>query len=118
MDSKKFTYPFRYVPSPEVVAASKALIERIKADEKLDSIFSEGKMLGVLVCEETTLYAFSGLAGGKSLVEGFVPPVFDWAAPDGYFRKREADIVRIHEDDPSDPRAGQMSKELQDWLFE
>ena len=65
-----------------IVDAANSLIFKIKADKYLDSIFSEGKMMGVLICMNPkgnyeTLYAFSGLAGGKSIIEGFVPPIFD-----------------------------------------
>ena len=79
----KFTYPFRYVPHPLVVEAARKLIAAIDSDPFLKYLFSEGKMLGVLVCgkpdsEETvTLNAFSGLAGGHSTLPGFVPPIFD-----------------------------------------
>ena len=83
MIPQKFTYPFRYVPHPLVVEAAQKLIGTIDSDPLLKYIFAEGKMLGVLVCEDpgsgalTTLNAFSGLAGGCSVLPGFVPPIFD-----------------------------------------
>ena len=83
MIPQKFTYPFRYVPHPLVVEAAQKLIAAIDSDPLLKYIFAEGKMLGVLVCEDpgsgalTTLNAFSGLAGGCSVLPGFVPPIFD-----------------------------------------
>ena len=92
----KFTYPFRYVPNPLVLDAAGALIADIDADPELSRIFAEGKMLGVLVCaapDESleTLRAFSGLAGGRSIIPGFVPPIFDtltipelWISADGH----------------------------------
>ena len=46
------------------------------------------------------LYAFSGLAGGQSVVEGFVPPIFDW---------KPEDIVGA---------SAEESRRLQEWLFE
>ena len=78
----KFTYPFRYTPHPLVLDAARRLIAEIDSDPELSGIFAEGKMLGVLVCSTpdgalVTLRAFSGLAGGRSHVPGFVPPVFD-----------------------------------------
>lgn len=78
----KFTYPWRYVPHPLVRDAAARLIAAIESDPNLHSLFSEGKMLGVLVCRDPegglqTLCAFSGLAGGRSVVEGFVPPIYD-----------------------------------------
>ena len=62
--------------------AAKRLIAEIDSDPELSGIFSEGKMLGVMVCEApdgstVTLRAFSGLAGGHSTLPGFVPPIFD-----------------------------------------
>ena len=92
----KFTYPFRYVPHPLVLDAARRLIADIDSDPELSSIFSEGKMLGVLVCSAPggallTLRAFSGLAGGRSTIPGFVPPIFDtltipelWISADGH----------------------------------
>lgn len=108
-----FTYPFRYAPSPETVEAAKALTARIDASPRLRSIFSEGKMLGVLLTDHGVLNAFSGLAGGLSVLEGFVPPIFDYSAPDGYFRRREAEISAM----PDGIAKGRESARLQDWLF-
>lgn len=109
-----FTYPFRYAPSPETVEAAKALAARIDASPRLRSIFSEGKMLGVLLTDHSVLNAFSGLAGGLSVLEGFVPPIFDYSAPDGYFRRREAEISAM----PDGIAKGRESARLQDWLFD
>ncbi|MCQ2185902.1 MAG: RluA family pseudouridine synthase [Bacteroidales bacterium] len=109
---KAFTYPFRYTPSEEVVEASREIISRIAGDGFLHSLFADGKMLGVLVCREKTLFAFSGLAGGRAVVDGFVPPVFDYTDPKGYFRCREAEIAAAPEGE-----SAAMSRELQDWLF-
>ena len=108
-----FTYPFRYAPSPETVEAAKALTARIDASQRLRNIFSEGKMLGVLLTDCGVLNAFSGLAGGLSVLEGFVPPIFDYSAPDGYFRRREAEISAM----PDGLAKGRESARLQDWLF-
>lgn len=109
-----FTYPFRYAPSPETVEAAKALAARIDASPRLRSIFSEGKMLGVLLTDRGVLNAFSGLAGGFSVLEGFVPPIFDYSVPDGYFRRRGAEISAM----PDGIAKGRESARLQDWLFD
>ena len=104
--------PFCYTPSPSIVAAARALIDRIDADPGLLKIFAEGKMLGILEvaddscvmpgCDRASrfLYAFSGLAGGNAFVEGFVPPIFAW---------KPEDIVSS---------SAEESRRLQDWLFE
>lgn len=109
-----FTYPFRYAPSPETVEAAKALAARIDASPQLRSTFSEGKMLGVLLTDRGVLNAFSGLAGGLSVLEDFVPPIFDYGVPDGYFRRREAEISAM----PDGIAKGRESARLQDWLFD
>lgn len=109
-----FTYPFRYAPSPETVEAAKALAARIDASPRLRSIFSEGKMLGVLLTDRGVLNAFSGLAGGLSVLEDFVPPIFDYGVPDGYFRRREAEISAM----PDGIAKRRESARLQDWLFD
>ena len=141
----KFTYPFRYVPHPLVVEAARKLIAAIDSDPFLKYLFSEGKMLGVLVCgkpdsEETvTLNAFSGLVGGHSVLPGFVPPIFDTttvpslrgpvdrgsapvtspAAP-GLpipLRSIPASAVALRSECSEGPSTSRESKELQDWLF-
>lgn len=111
MAPERFTYPFCYVPHPLVVEAAEHLVSELDAGL---APCAEGKMLGVLVTDKGVLRAFSGLWGGRSLIDGFVPPIFDWAAPDGYFRRREAEISAMT--DASAKSAA--SRELQDWLFD
>ena len=113
MPEEKFTYPFRYVPSPEISRASEVLISKIASSPHLHALFEEGKMLGVLETDKGFLYGFSGLAGGRAFVEGFVPPIFDYSAPDGYFRRREAEISAMEDGIAK----GRASAQLQDWLF-
>ena len=98
----QFTDPFRYVPHSAVRMAARLVIDRIEANEQLASDLSEGKMLGVLVCKTPDngrpcyIAAFSGNVGGRSTIEGFVPPIFDLLAPDGYFKIHEAKITDIN----------------------
>jgi len=40
--------------------------------------------------------AFSGNVGGRSHIDGFVPPVFDLCTPQGHFKIREAEITKIN----------------------
>ena len=70
-----------------MVEAARQLIFRIASDDGLDSFFASGKMLGAMKVRdrdgiESFIYAFSGLAGGRALIDGFVPPVFDTTAVD------------------------------------
>ena len=79
----------------------------------------EGKMLGVLKEENEEgeidyLYGFSGTVGGRAVVPGFVPPIFDLTEPEGYFRRREAEISAM----PAGPERKAASAELQAWIFE
>lgn len=112
----EFTNPFRYSPHEAVVRASREVMAAIEASAELSDAFSEGKMLGVLVVGEGGvgtgedsghddpvfsgkvgfLAAFSGNAGGKSVLDGFVPPIFDLTVPGGEFRRREAEISAVN----------------------
>ncbi|MDE6022080.1 MAG: RNA pseudouridine synthase, partial [Muribaculaceae bacterium] len=97
-----------YTPDVECEKAFRLLTERIEALKKSDNPqdvsfcreLEEGKMLGVLIAEDSegrhhTLYAFSGQLGdGGFYFPGFVGPVFDYLQPDGYFKTHEEDISR------------------------
>lgn len=94
-----FTNPFRYVPHPLVRLAASRVMKRIEASEVLSEAFSEGKMVGVLVVRSASgtgfLAAFSGNAGGRNFIEGFVPPIYDLLDPSGHFKVREAEISAL-----------------------
>lgn len=98
----QFTDPFRYSPHPLVKKAAEELMDRIASSPELEGAFAEGKMLGVLVVtseEDPTpryLAAFSGNAGGKSTIEGFVPPIYDLCNPQGHFKIKEAEISALN----------------------
>ncbi|MBQ5663635.1 MAG: RluA family pseudouridine synthase [Bacteroidaceae bacterium] len=62
---------------------------------------ARGKMFGVLVvrnaCGQTGfLAAFSGLLAGCNEHDFFVPAVFDFLSPDGYFKREEREISAIN----------------------
>jgi len=100
MGPDRFTYPFRYEPSPEVLREAGELICKIDSSAELKEIFGEGKMMGILIVAGkdgcmSRLTAFSGIAGGKNFIGGFVPPIFDILDPEGHFKKEEAKIVEI-----------------------
>ncbi len=99
------------MPHPLVVDAARSLIQRLDADPALGGLFAEGKMMGVLITDNGPLFAFSGLAGGRSVIDGFVPPVFDLTQ--GYFKQREAVISAM----PAGPEKSAASADLQDWVF-
>ncbi|MBQ8046546.1 MAG: RluA family pseudouridine synthase [Prevotella sp.] len=67
----------------------------------------EGKMFGVLVVADTSskaggelfyLVAYSGQIADRNDWEGFVPPVFDYLSPEGYFKKEEAGISLLNQE--------------------
>ena len=116
---ERFTDPFRYVPHAAVQYAASSILRHIESDPTLAEAFSEGKMLGVLVCsfpekedkpateshiaercrnDKTLSYlaAFSGNVGGRSTIDGFVPPIYDLMDPEGEFKRREAEITHIN----------------------
>ncbi len=114
---ERFTWPFRYSPDRAVRLAAEEVISRIDSDAGLRAAFAEGKMLGVLVVrtesgmdEEGPLHplerengifylaSFSGNAGGRNRIDGFVPPIFDLLDPDGHFKKEEASIGALSEE--------------------
>lgn len=95
---ERFTDPFRYTPHPLVVKAAELLMEDLGPSNKL---FSEGKMLGVLVVRNKTgeigyLAGFSGNAGGQNIIDGFVPPIYNLLDPEGYFKINEAEITSLN----------------------
>lgn len=113
-EPQEFTDPFRYAPHPAVRIAAGLVIKQIE-DSGMESDFAEGKMLGVLVCRPSAasirhnslsntvisnqdkagacyIAAFSGNVGGHSMIEGFVPPIYDLTNPSGEFKRREAEI--------------------------
>lgn len=129
---KAFTYPFCYSPIPQIKEEAARLTAELHADPVKHALFAEGKMLGVLMCRDkdggiTYLRGFSGLAGGKSVVEGFVPPIYDLTDPQGTFRTKEKEISALNAElagcgDESHAQALRerrkcLSGELQEWLF-
>ncbi|MBP5563072.1 MAG: RluA family pseudouridine synthase, partial [Bacteroidales bacterium] len=104
-----FNNPFDYVPHPVCEAAVADLLPQV---EVLMNGNPEGKMFGVLVVtkedsqvsdnqQNKTLYyvaAFSGQLYDKSVLPGFVPPVFDFLDPNGYFKVHEAEITAINQE--------------------
>jgi len=94
-----FNNPFDYVPHPVCEAAVADLLPHV---EELMRGNPEGKMFGVLVVKkEEKLYylaAFSGQLYDKSVMPGFVPPVFDFLDPDGYFKRHEAEISAMNQE--------------------
>ena len=100
-DPRHFTDPFRYTPHDSVVEGARLIMKRIEEDSTIEPEFAQGKMVGVLTVRTPEnnigyIAAFSGNIAGKSYIEGFVPPIFDLTAPDGDFKRCEAEISAIN----------------------
>lgn len=97
----RFNNPFYYLPHRLCVIAADELRAFLLADEAVAADAAKGKMFGVLVVEDAEggigfLAAFSGLLAGRNMVDGFVPPVFDFLSPDGYFKREESGISSLN----------------------
>ena len=88
----RFNNPFDYEPDALCRAAAKQL------QSNLPMTPSEGKMYGVLIVERDGeigyLQAYSGQIADEG--EDFVPAVFDYLQPDGYFKIHEAEITHLN----------------------
>ncbi len=87
----------------------------IEAHAEWHEEVSQGKMFGILVTTDGhVLKAYSGQICGRSDWEGYVPPIYDYLQPQGYFKRHEVEIVALHD-------AGKPTRErsaaLQRWLF-
>ena len=94
--------PFDYEPHPLCVEASRLVCEHLQATPLWGEVML-GKMLGALVCQRSDgavgfLAAYSGQLGGREDWPWFVPAVFDYLQPDGYFKAEEAHITAINTD--------------------
>ena len=98
---RRFNNPFYYSPHPLCMMAADEVRTLLASDMELLAEARKGKMFGVLVVQSPVgevgyLAAFSGLLFGKNRYNGFVPPVYDMQAPDGYFKQEEARISAIN----------------------
>ena len=95
-----------YEPHPLCIQACREVQEMLARREDWQEEIARGKMFGVLIVENVKtdtdvpkwgyLAAYSGQIGGRSDWEDFVPAVFDYLQPDGYFKTHEAEISRIN----------------------
>ncbi len=90
-----------YVPHPLCIMATEEVCRHLAEKEEWQEDINNGKMFGVLVVEDENqqlgyLAAFSGLLANRNDWDFFVPPVFDFLQPDGYFKKEESAISDIN----------------------
>ena len=110
--------PLDYEPYPLCIQACREVQEMLARREDWQEEIARGKMFGVLIVENVKtdadnpergyqaaddddpkwgyLAAYSGQIGGRSDWEDFVPAVFDYLQPEGYFKTHEAEISHIN----------------------
>ena len=110
--------PLDYEPHPLCIQACREVQEMLARREDWQEEIARGKMFGVLIVENVKtdvddpkrgyqatdddapewgyLAAYSGQIGGRSDWEDFVPAVFDYLQPGGYFKTHEAEISHIN----------------------
>ena len=115
---ERMNNPLDYEPHPLCIAACKELQDYLTGRKDWREEIDKGKMFGVLIVEKpcdkdktqeqdknaaipqqrklSYLAAYSGQIGGRSDWEGFVPGVFDYLQPDGYFKTHEMEITELN----------------------
>ncbi len=98
---ERMNNPLDYEPHPLCIAACKELQAYLAERKDWREEIDKGKMFGVLIVEKNDkeigyLAAYSGQIGGRSDWKGFVPAVFDYLQPDGYFKTHEAKITELN----------------------
>ena len=104
---ERMNNPLDYQPHPLCIAVCKELQTYLSQREDWREEIGKGKMFGVLIVENAQpepgaseigyLAAYSGQIGGRSDWDDFVPAVFDYLQPDGYFKTHEAEISDINQ---------------------
>lgn len=125
---KRMNNPFDYEPHPLCIKACRELQTYLAKREDWQEEISRGKMFGVLIVERNEpgqdtpqlgyLAAYSGQIGGRSDWEDFVPAVFDYLQPNGFFKIREAIIssmnLIIKDMEVSEKKVQQLIQPLED----
>ena len=134
---ESMNYPFCYEPDALSMLAVEGVKHFILSNADWLPVLQEGKMFGILVVERDGdlgyLAAYSGQIDILEDDDFFVPPVFDYLQPDGYFKQEEAVISRINhnilllENDEANDNSKDIdnlknerksrSQALQQWLF-
>ena len=104
---ERMNNPLDYQPHPLCIAVCKELQTYLSKREDWREEIDKGKMFGVLIVENAKpepgaseigyLAAYSGQICGRSDWDDFVPAVFDYLQPDGYFKTHEAEISDINQ---------------------
>ena len=78
--------------------AKRTVIADIEAHEEWREEVGRGKMFGFLLYDGGMLKAYSGQILGRSDWQGYVPAIFDYLQPDGYFKTHEAEITLLNKE--------------------
>lgn len=95
--------PFYYQPHPICMAVMEEVKKDIESMHEWEDEICEGKMFGILIVRDQDsnigyLKAYSGQICGRQDWKGWVPAVFDYLQPNGYFKQHEAEITSINEE--------------------
>ena len=98
---ERMNNPFDYGPHPLCLEAARRVCDHLAQQADWAEEVASGKMFGVLVCQDAQgqvgfLAAYSGQLHGRADWPWFVPAVFDYLQPDGYFKQEEACISDIN----------------------
>lgn len=93
--------PFHYQSSPVMLAVVDDVRRAVEEIECWHDEVQRGKMFGVLIVKDEEgrvgyLKAYSGQIGGREDWDEWVPAVFDYLQPDGYFVVHENEISLIN----------------------
>ncbi|MFW5626922.1 MAG: pseudouridine synthase [Segatella copri] len=104
---ERMNNPLDYQPHPLCIAVCKELQTYLSEREDWREEIDKGKMFGVLIVENAQpasgapeigyLAAYSVQIVARSDWDDFVPAVFDYLQPDGYFKTHEAEISGINQ---------------------
>ena len=78
--------------------AKQEVMADIEAHAEWHEEVSRGKMFGFLLYDGGMLKAYSGQILGRSDWDGYVPAIFDYLQPDGYFKTHEAEITQLNKE--------------------
>lgn len=97
----RMNHPMGYDVHPLCQQAAGEVQHYLASMAQWQEEIGHGKMFGVLVVETHShrlgfLAAYSGLLAGRNDWPYFVPAVFDFQQPDGYFKREEAQIDSIN----------------------
>lgn len=92
--------PYFYRPQPSSLRAADDVFRQIAARPQWQELFSQGKMLGVLVYSREPfkyICAYSGVVNGLDDPEHFfVPPIYDLQRPDDFYLQKDAEISALN----------------------